>query len=68
MNSHTASISQGTYYDGEDRAGIGLTTLKAYCNDTDCFAIYAIGYTGEIHTKLVGIANSSDTIIPHHIM
>ncbi|MBR3246637.1 hypothetical protein IKF87_02010, partial [Candidatus Saccharibacteria bacterium] len=46
MNSHTATIENGTYR-GDDVNGIGIgeTTLKAYCNDTSGFSIYAIGYT-----------------------
>ena len=48
MNSHTATIENGTYR-GDDVNGIGIgeTTLKAYCNDTSGFSIYAIGYTNE---------------------
>lgn len=40
--SHTASIPNGTY-----NSSIGETTLKAYCNDGNGFAIYAIGYTND---------------------
>lgn len=58
MTSHNAEITNGTY-----QADIGTTTLKAFCNDNEGFAIYAIGftgdqYTGEDHTKLVGASNS----------
>ena len=54
MTSHTASITNGTY-----QGDIGTTTLKAFCNDNEGFAIYAAGYTGEEvggtnSTKLVG--------------
>ncbi|MBR3246458.1 hypothetical protein IKF87_01070 [Candidatus Saccharibacteria bacterium] len=54
MNSHNANIVNGTY-----QADIGSTTLKAFCNDTNGFAIYAAGYTGDEiggtnSTKLVG--------------
>ena len=41
-NSHNADISSGTY-----QANIGTTTLKAACNDSEGFAIYAVGYTGD---------------------
>ena len=54
MTSHNASIPNGTYI-----ADIGSTTLKAYCNDDEGFAIFAAGYTGDEiggtnSTKLVG--------------
>ena len=58
MDSHNAEITNGTYRDN-----IGTTTLKAFCNDSEGFAIYAIGftgdqYTGEDHTKLIGVNNN----------
>ncbi|MBR3256563.1 hypothetical protein IKG10_02765 [Candidatus Saccharibacteria bacterium] len=58
MNSHTATVTNGTY-----QSEIGTTTLKAFCNDNEGFAIYAIGftedqYTGEDHTKLIGAVNN----------
>ncbi|MBO7132356.1 hypothetical protein J6V85_03840 [Candidatus Saccharibacteria bacterium] len=40
MNSHNATINNGTY-----NSEVGTTTLRAFCNDNDGFAIYAIGYT-----------------------
>ena len=54
MTSHNATINNGTY-----QADIGTTTLKAYCNDDEGFAIFAAGYTGDEiggtnSTKLVG--------------
>ena len=63
MTSHTASIPNGTYTDD-----IGTTTLKAFCNDSEGFAIYAVGYTGnEIgatnSTKLVGTSASNNATI-----
>ena len=62
MNSHTREVVSGTY-----ESEIGTTTLKAFCNDPNGFAIYAIGYTGEEysgtnHTRLVGANNPSETI------
>ena len=42
MNSHTREVVSGTY-----ESEIGTTTLKAFCNDPNGFAIYAIGYTGD---------------------
>ena len=63
MNSHNAEIPNGTY-----TADIGTTTLKAFCNDSEGFAIYVAGYTGnEIggtnSNKLVGTASSSNATI-----
>ena len=62
MASHTAEIANGTYEDD-----IGTTTLKAFCNDNEGFAIYATGYTGnEIggtnSNKLVGTPASIGNI------
>ena len=39
-SAHTAEVPNGTYQ--ED---IGSTTLKAFCNDANGFAIYAVGFT-----------------------
>ena len=63
MTSHNANIVNGTY-----QADIGTTTLKAFCNDSNGFAIYAAGYTGnEIEgtnsNKLVGTSASSNAVI-----
>ena len=41
-SAHTASVDSGTYKDN-----IGKTTIKATCNDSQGFSIYAIGYTNE---------------------
>ena len=59
QNSHNADINNGTY-----TTDIGTTTLKAFCNDSEGFAIYAIGYTGEEYgvTNLVG-TNTNSTIV-----
>ncbi|MBQ3445963.1 hypothetical protein IJG29_04575 [Candidatus Saccharibacteria bacterium] len=38
---HTASILPGTYRDN-----IGKTTLKIVCNDTNGYAVYAVGHSG----------------------
>ena len=48
MNSHNAEILNGQY-----NSSIGETTLKAYCNDNEGFAIYAIGYTDNLNGKNV---------------
>lgn len=40
QNSHNAEINNGQY-----NSAIGETTLKAFCNDNNGFAIYAIGFT-----------------------
>ena len=48
MNSHNATINNGTY-----NSAIGETTMKAFCNDNEGFAIYAIGYTDDTDGKNV---------------
>ncbi|MBR3246518.1 hypothetical protein IKF87_01395 [Candidatus Saccharibacteria bacterium] len=59
MNSHNATIPNGTYQDS-----IGTTTLKAFCNDTNGFAIYANGYTNDTlgNNKLIGSSTSSEIV------
>ncbi|MDO4747086.1 MAG: hypothetical protein Q4A70_01965 [Candidatus Saccharibacteria bacterium] len=42
MNSHTASIENGRKVEG-----IGTTDIKAFCNDSEGFSIYAVGFTGD---------------------
>lgn len=44
----TASVDSGTYKDN-----IGKTTIKATCNDSQGFSIYAIGYTNEEYGNTV---------------
>ena len=63
MGSHNAEIQNGIYQNN-----IGTTTLHAFCNDNEGFAIYAAGYTGnEIggtnSNKLVGTNASSNATI-----
>ena len=63
MNTHNAEIQNGTY-----QANIGTTTLHAFCNDSNGFAIYAAGYTGDEigetnSNKLVGTSASSNAAI-----
>ena len=63
MNSHNAEISNGTY-----QADIGTTTLHAFCNDNEGFALYAAGYTGDEvggtnSNKLVGTSASGNATI-----
>ena len=63
MNSHNANIVNGTYEDD-----IGSTMLKAFCNDTEGFAIFAAGYTGDEigganSTKLVNSASQVNNTI-----
>ena len=53
MNTHNATINNGTY-----ASDIGTTTIKALCNDNEGFAIYAIGYTDNIDGKNV-LSNST---------
>ena len=70
MNTHNATINNGTY-----ASDIGTTTIKAFCNDNEGFAIYANGYTnnedgnnvltdstlGSTHDIVTGIATSGNT-------
>ena len=63
MNTHNANINNGLYEDD-----IGSTTLHAFCNDNEGFAIYAAGYTGnevggENSNKLVGTTASNNATI-----
>ena len=63
MDSHSTEIQNGLYKDD-----IGTTTLHAFCNDNEGFAIYAAGYTGneigaENSNKLVGTTVSSNATI-----
>ena len=55
MTSHNATINNGVLYgsvmtdvetDELTYDGIGTTTLHAFCNDNNGFAIYAAGFTG----------------------
>ena len=63
MNTHNANINNGIYTNN-----IGTTTLHAFCNDSEGFAIYAAGFTGDEvggtnSNKLVGTAASGNTTI-----
>ena len=63
MTSHNAEINNGLY-----EPNIGTTTLHAFCNDNEGFAIYAAGYTGnEVgggnSNKLVGTNASGNATI-----
>ena len=63
MNTHNANINNGLYV-----PDIGSTTLHAFCNDNEGFAIYAAGYTGnEVggtnSNKLVGTSASNNATI-----
>ena len=63
MNTHNANISNGIY-----TPDIGTTTLHAFCNDSEGFAIYAAGFTGDEvggtnSNKLVGTSASGNAVI-----
>ena len=60
-SAHTAEVPNGTF-----RNDIGSTTLKAFCNDANGFAIYAVGYTGETrgNTALTSSTLGSSYNIP----
>ena len=53
MNSHNAEIANGAY-----TPNIGSTTLHAFCNDNEGFAIYTAGYTGNTNAKKPGLGLS----------
>lgn len=55
---HTASVLNGTY-----QAGIGTTTLTANCNDTNGYAVYAVGFSGDTlgNTNMIG-TTTAETI------
>ena len=55
-NSHNATINNGTYV-----SDIGTTTIKAFCNDSEGFAIYAIGYTDNEYGKNVMTSDLGST-------
>ena len=59
MTSHNANIVNGTY-----QPDIGSTTLKAFCNDSNGFAIYAIGFSNEEYgnTNLIGASSSINIV------
>ena len=59
MTSHNANIPNGTY-----ESEIGTTTLKTFCNDSQGFAIYAIGYTNEEYgnTTLIGVTGGQTIV------
>ena len=56
---HNATMNNGLYEDD-----IGVTVLKAFCNDVNGFSIYAIGYTSEEdgNTKLEGVSDGENII------
>jgi hypothetical protein len=63
MNTHNANINNGLYV-----PDIGSTTLHAFCNDSEGFAIYAAGYTGDEiggtnSNKLVGTTASGNSVV-----
>ena len=66
---HNASVINGTYSGTSYPNGIGQTTLKAFCNDSAGFAIYAIGYTGneygntKLHSDTLGSTYDINTDI-----
>ena len=51
---HTKTITNGTYEEN-----IGETLIKAICNDTEGFSIYAIGFTDDEYGKTV-LSSSAD--------
>ena len=52
-DSHDATINNGTY-----NSAIGETTINAFCNDNEGFAIYAVGFTDDEPGKNVLTSSS----------
>ena len=52
-DSHNATINNGQY-----NSAIGESTIKAFCNDSNGFSVYAIGYTDDTDGKNV-LTNST---------
>ena len=48
QNSHNATINNGQY-----DSAVGETIIKAFCNDSEGFAIYAVGFTDDEYGKNV---------------
>ena len=53
MDTHNATINNGQY-----NSAIGESTIKAFCNDSEGFAIYAVGFTDDEPGKNV-LSNST---------
>ena len=63
---HNATLIPGTYSGDESdySNGIGKTTLTAFCNDYNGFAIYAIGYTGNTYGNNTLTGTNTGVTIP----
>ncbi|MBR5046011.1 hypothetical protein IKX73_00010 [Candidatus Saccharibacteria bacterium] len=60
---HTATLLNGIYSGNDNYPnGIGSTTIKAVCNDNAGFAIYAVGFSGDIYGDNTMIGTSGATI------
>ena len=57
-SAHTATIETGVYQDD-----IGETTFKVFCNDTEGFAVYAVGFTNDDITKTTQIDGKNYKIL-----
>lgn len=53
-----------TILPGNSQEGIGVTKLKTICNDTNGYAIYAIGFSGDTETNTNMIGTSTGLTIP----
>lgn len=58
-SNHTATLTNGGY----NNTGIGSTTVTVICNDSQGYAVYAVGYSGDTegNTNLIG-STSGQTI------
>ncbi len=61
MNTHNATVNPGTY-----ETNIGQTTFNVFCNDSEGFAVYAIGFTDDTDGKNVltnaALGSSADIV------
>lgn len=57
MDTHVAKISNRQY-----NSNIGESIIKAFCNDSEGFAIYAIGYTDDTDGKNVLTSSTLDSV------
>ena len=55
QNSHNATINNGQY-----DSAVGETIIKAFCNDSEGFAIYAVGFTDDEYGLCTEVCEEGD--------